>query len=953
MAKVSASLYVGSLAELEGEQCVIADFDIQSNACSVAFSQGGSKTVSADQLTLPKSLDKSGLENNAERFDVFIGPNDKVQDYAESISISLAEKGFCVMRMCHDDLERSAAVRRIEALAEEGSLERLAAEVEEGYLGAGMNGIVGWIDEESEALDFGPFVHASDDFFSKLMISLLPYSTDCFGTMCEHRTSGLVSFSISHQDAINYPHSLAEDKILGDFLRTWRRGHLRGVQFMGPGVGTVTLVRDMESQVKVPVPFQRATISVGPNTVLLFRPPLFRYELDLPPSSACLSVTFMEPESTLVLSTPGDPSILGEIYPGPEPPTGKRATCQHAHTRLAANWDTIEGYSGALAVGCDSATEFHKGRFDWELYYNPDPDSAGPWDLILRHMAYCEGLQQFDNKYFNIPAPEAMTMGPMQRHVLETGAGCLAKMGITKKTADREPHHAGCAVGLDKDDWNRIEKLPENEGGNNVIAIISNRFSYAFNLKGSNYVCDTACSASLVATNFAKKLMADREYDALDFFICLGVHNCLAVWGFKATAVGMNSIEGRCKTFNDSADGYLRGDGCSCFIMKWGDYNDLPDAIITGSMSGQNGRSATLTAPNGLAQEDVCWRAIREAKVNPGESSVWSCHGTGTSLGDPIEIGSVRKIMKGNRKNILAVNTNKTNTGHLEGGAAMTSILAAMWQCRMMRVNPTIHLGMHNPHIVFDEFDARFFNEMSPPGIAGAERRQGFAHVSSFGFGGTNAHAVFWGRDLTYVPDVKKLFNKRLSMMSPPEIHPIGTNPADWEHNLPDNTILPGTVYSIPMSKDDPEDAPIQYVKEEEGFQDGATECDVAYSINYTDIDGVWATEPMDLGAVSGLRSSYLEVPESGHIEFNFSQTVMPDLVVAPAVNMCTRKTSIVGPAEGLTNKWVIAGKPGTTMRIDLFASLGVITVSWLRVPDSLVPESIRLKSVMDLLDDL
>jgi len=853
------------------------------------------------------------------------------------------------MRVCHDDSKREQALRTMEALAEEGSLERLAAEVEEGYLGAGMKGVVGWLDEENTAGDFGPFIHASDDFFTELMISLLPYSNDCIGPMCEHRTSGLVNFTISEQDTIEYPNSLAEDKILGDFLRTWRRGHLRGVHFMGPGVGSVALVHQPDSEVEVPVSFQRITISAVPNTVLLFRPSVFRYEVDLPPNSVSLSVTFMEPESMLIVDQPGDPSVLGEIYPGPAPPTGAKATCQHLHTRMAANWDTIEGYSGSLGVGCDGATEFPKARFEWDTYFNADADNADPYDLVLKHMTYCEGLYYFDNKYFNIPATEAATMGPMQRHVLETGAVNLAKMGITKKTADREPHHAGCSVGLDKDDWNKIDKNPENEGGNNVIAIISNRFSYAFNLKGANYVADTACSASLAATNFAKLMMADRTHDALEFFVCLGVHNCLALFGFKIGNTGMITMEGRCKTFNETADGYLRGDGCSGFIMKWGDHNDVPEAIIGGSMTGQNGRSATMTAPNGLSQEDVCWRAIRQANINPGESSVWSCHGTGTSLGDPIEIGSVRKIQKGNRENILAVNTNKTNTGHLEGGAAMTSVMSVICQIKMMKTNPTIHLGVHNPHIVFDDFQARFFNEMSAPGIFGAERRQGYAHVSSFGFGGTNAHAVFWGRDLSWLPDVKKLFRKKLSKMSPPEIHPIGTNPADWEHNLPDNTILPGTVYSIPISKDDPEDAAIRYIKEEEGLEDGAMECDVAYSINYTDNDGEWTTEQMDPGAVSGLRSCFVEVPTNGRIEFNFCQTVMPDLVLAPAQNMCARKTAeIEGPGEGLTNRWVVAGNPGTSMRIDLFASLGIITVSWLPVP-----ERTRLKNIMDVLADL
>jgi len=178
--------------------------------------------------------------------------------------------------------------------------------------------------------------------------------------------------------------------------------------------------------------------------------------------------------------------------------------------------------------------------------------------------------------------------------------------------------------------------------------------------------------------------MQDRDYDKLDFFVCLGLHQCLSGQLWMGAHLGhMFSTVARCTTFNETADGYMRGDGCSGLTFKWETPPEDKDVKWRGSMVGQNGRSATLTAPNGVSQEDVIWRAIREAQIEPSDSVCWSCHGTGTILGDPIEMGSCKKVQsKTTRHNPLMVNTNKTNTGHLEGGAAMTSLVAAWLQVR-------------------------------------------------------------------------------------------------------------------------------------------------------------------------------------------------------------------------------------------------------------------------------
>merc|ERR1719181_1629395 len=184
--------------------------------------------------------------------------------------------------------------------------------------------------------------------------------------------------------------------------------------------------------------------------------------------------------------------------------------------------------------------------------------------------------------------------------------------------------------------------------------------------------------------------MRDRRNDGLEFFICMGLHQCLNFLAFMGAHLSHTiTTNGRCTTFNQSADGYMRTDTCSGLTIKWASETEERMALWRGSAAGQNGRSATMTAPNGLAQEDVIRKAMRDASITPPESAGWSCHGTGTSLGDPIEIGSMRKVQnKHPREQALVVNTNKPNTGHLEGGAAMTSLISAVLQLKQAKCNP-------------------------------------------------------------------------------------------------------------------------------------------------------------------------------------------------------------------------------------------------------------------------
>jgi hypothetical protein len=286
----------------------------------------------------------------------------------------------------------------------------------------------------------------------------------------------------------------------------------------------------------------------------------------------------------------------------------------------------------------------------------------------------------------------------------------------------------------------------------------------------------------------------------------------------------------------------------------------------------------------------------------------------------------MRKVQnKTPRDQPLCVNTNKTNTGHLEGGAAMTSLIAAVLQLKQAKVNPICHLRVMNPHMEGQGFDGWFNNELGSTGL-----QQTHYHISSFGFGGTNGHAVLFGENQNLVSDPRRMFQRKLGMMSAAEVRPIGKDPDAWETDGLYRVAKPGDVYSVTITKEDDAARSKVYVLESEGLGDDCDPNDTSYSLVFNGEDAL----VMDDGDVQGLRSIIVEVPESGEIVFNFVQTLEPEKVLAPATDRCSRRTAkISGPATDLTNRWCIVGEPGTDMRIDLFTSRGFMALNWL-VPE-------------------
>lgn len=917
---------------MEGELGQIVSFDGEKKKFYVSCICGVGGYFESKNLKVPDKVTRPGANGDLTSFDLLMGPRTDNETLGHEISMSIFEKGFCVLKTCQSVKAMEKTVGMFQDLAEDGALARLPEEVEEGYLGEGCWGRVTWMDYTNKEFSGDGNLVKNDENLSYIASAFQPYSFDVLDSGIDERTPALICLSLTEEQEPEYPAPEADNETLGTFLQTWRRTLLRAVSFHGPGAADIVLTRKEEPKVANHPANKVDTVALTgeANTILLFRPDIYEYECKCPQETLMLVTNYLSQAPEMTLSKiEGETEWLTEVGEGPPAPPGR----EHIHilnvvTRFPGFMDCQWSYYASLMAATDGVIKVPLMRADVDPYFTLNEDTYESWQTTSRHMSFCEGVELFDNKHFEISIAEAAGMDPVQRLVLETGAQSLAMIGLTKRITNRKSVHAGCAVGNDKLDWGRIPKdiaIGAAHGGSStVLAIIANRFSFVFNMKGPNFVCDTACSASLTSTHCVKGMLKDRTYDPLEWFLSMGAHLVLDPIGglVGGTQSHMGGPYGRCLTFNSSASGYLRGEGVSGIMMKWGALKGQSDSIMRATQVGQDGRSASLTAPNGPAQYEMIARAVKEAQMTPPESTVWECHGTGTSLGDPIEVGAVRKIqIKMPRLEPLMLTSNKTNIGHLEGGAAMGGICKCVLQCKYARCCPTIHLRTLNPHLEHEAFDAVFETE-----AANWKYTQGHSQVSSFGFGGSNGHGIFWGGRNDVLGDHKMLIMARLRRLAPAEVRVTGKDPDEWEADFPDPRCKHGDKFIIKLSSEDPKDMPAKWEKLMDEDEDNE---DAFYCItgNFND----WGDDRMTPGDVPGLHIVTVEVPESGSLQFRILEDGEADKVICPKTPSCYKRTeAIIGPAKDLTNRWIIDAPAGRDVTIELFVSRGKKSIMWL-----------------------
>jgi acyl transferase domain-containing protein/D-arabinose 1-dehydrogenase-like Zn-dependent alcohol dehydrogenase/acyl carrier protein len=394
-----------------------------------------------------------------------------------------------------------------------------------------------------------------------------------------------------------------------------------------------------------------------------------------------------------------------------------------------------------LSDGVDAVREVPADRWNIDEYYDPDPDAPGK--MSTRFGAFLEHIDTFDAEFFGVAPREARRMEPQQRLLLEVAWEALECAGYAPHAlaGSRMGVFVGaCAADYGKLQFASLEAVDAYAGSGVAHSMLANRLSYVLDARGPSLAIDTACSSSLVAVHLAVQSLRQRECDTA---LAGGVNLILTPEAsITLSKARMLAPDGRCKTFSADADGYVRGEGCGLVVLKrladaLAD-RDAIWALIRGSAVNQDGRSNGLTAPNLLAQRDILREALQNGAVAPEHVSLIEAHGTGTLLGDPIEVEALRSVY-GAARGPCALGSVKTNVGHLEGAAGIAGLIKCVLALRHGLIPPHLHLRQLNSNVVL-EGSPFFIPRSLQEWPTGVERR--LAAVSSFGFGGTNAHVV-------------------------------------------------------------------------------------------------------------------------------------------------------------------------------------------------------------------
>lgn len=355
---------------------------------------------------------------------------------------------------------------------------------------------------------------------------------------------------------------------------------------------------------------------------------------------------------------------------------------------------------------------------------------------------YMDGVEQFDAAFFGLRPDEADAMDPQHRLVLMLAWQALEDAGAADPA--RRPRATGVFLGLGANDYEarfqRADALSPAAIIGNSGSIAAGRISHWLDVTGPALVIDTACSSSLVAVHAACRALRAGECDlalagGVNLVLDAGVSAALA-------AAGMLGPGQACRTFDAAADGYVRGEGGGVLVLKrLADAQrdgDRVRAVIRGSAINHDGHSSALTAPNGGAQRAVIAAALADAGLSPQDVQVVECHGTGTPLGDPIEVLALAAAYGPSRAAPLLLGAAKTNVGHLEAAAGVAGLIKMVLALEARRLPPTLHQSQPNPRIPWAELPVRVIDRAMDWPEAAHPR----AGVSSFGFSGTNAHVI-------------------------------------------------------------------------------------------------------------------------------------------------------------------------------------------------------------------
>ncbi|RRR71697.1 MAG: acyltransferase domain-containing protein, partial [Candidatus Viridilinea halotolerans] len=406
---------------------------------------------------------------------------------------------------------------------------------------------------------------------------------------------------------------------------------------------------------------------------------------------------------------------------------------------------TPEEFWGLLHAGRDHVQVVPSSRWRIDDYYAPERPTAGK--VYTREGSFLEQVDQFDPGFFRIAPREAMGMDPQHRLLLEVSWELLERAGLDPQAL--RGSRSGVFVGIGEREYGHLQvgsdvaQIASHAATASGHSIAAGRIAYTLGLQGPTLAVDTACSSSLVAIHLACQSLRLGE---CDLALAGGVNLLLSPTTFVAYAqIQALAPDGRCKTFDAAADGYGRGEGVGMVLLKrLADAERDGDAIlaiIRGSAINHDGPSSGLTVPNKMAQEQLLRAALVNANVAASEVGYIEAHGTGTPLGDPLELRALGAVF-GERKEPLLVGSVKTNIGHLEEAAGVAGLMKLVLALQHATIPPHLRFQTPNPHI-----DWAALPLAVPTRATMWPQARRIGGVSSFGISGTNAHVVVEGWD--------------------------------------------------------------------------------------------------------------------------------------------------------------------------------------------------------------
>jgi acyl transferase domain-containing protein/NADPH:quinone reductase-like Zn-dependent oxidoreductase/NAD(P)-dependent dehydrogenase (short-subunit alcohol dehydrogenase family)/SAM-dependent methyltransferase/acyl carrier protein len=414
--------------------------------------------------------------------------------------------------------------------------------------------------------------------------------------------------------------------------------------------------------------------------------------------------------------------------------------------RFPGGVSDTESFWKLLVEGREAVSDVPPDRWNVERFFDAEPGLPGK--SIARRGGFLEGIDQFDPQFFGISPREAPYVDPQHRLLLETAWEAMEDAGLVLDL-DRGTD-LGVFVGISHNEYQGIQSTPWEHSGIGphsptgcAHSIAANRISYCFNLRGPSIAMDTACSSALTAVHAACEHIRTGRGDAA---LAGGVTVIIAPGGFIGfSQASMLSPEGRCKAFDASANGFVRGEGAGVVLLKRLSQavkdGDPIHGVIIGTALNQDGHTNGISLPSSEAQARLVRDACVDAGVDPSQIGFVEAHGTGTAVGDPIEAHALAEALCQDRspEAPLLIGSVKTNLGHLETAAGVAGLVKALLVLKHGHIPASLHFETPNPNIDFVGLKLRVPTTLEPFPGTGGERMVG---VNSFGFGGANAHIL-------------------------------------------------------------------------------------------------------------------------------------------------------------------------------------------------------------------